>query len=613
MSESFAKAMEYIFQYRPEAPLIFSDALFWAFFLVVLGIYQLLYRRNFGRNLFLTLFSLFFYYKAGGIYFLLLIFSTWIDYYFGRAIYRSQVAWQRTSLLVGSLVVNLGLLSYFKYAYLFTDFINYLFGTDFQTIDYLALSANALFGSELDITQILLPVGISFYTFQTMSYSLDIYRRRLEPVRNILDFAFFVSFFPQLVAGPIVRASEFIPQIYQPYRLNNVQYQRAIFLILAGLTKKMLVSDYISINFVDRIFANPLAYTGLENLMGVYGYAIQIYCDFSGYTDIAIGIALLLGYQLPLNFNSPYKSESITDFWRRWHISLSSWLRDYLYISLGGNRGTSLFTYGSVPLIILIAHFAEAAPWVHLLFFGNVLLLWLAWRASGRNIWAYIGLHVLLVNVLYLFQLHLFYLATIWVLVFLFWFLVLARPAKAQALSTYLNLMLTMLLGGLWHGAHLKFIIWGGLHGAALALHKFWMELLGKSSWTSGALYRFLMQVLTFHFVCFCWIFFRANDVAIDENTSLSALQVVGQILHQIAYSFQGQLFFEIIGGYKTIFGIILLGFVVHWLPSLWKQHIATQFARLPDFAKALLITLLVLALYQAKSSDIQPFIYFQF
>src|SRR5690606_35141846 len=266
-----------------------------------------------------------------------------------------------------------------------------------------------------------LPIGISFFTFQSLSYTIDVYRKDLTPTRSLLDYAFFVSFFPLLVAGPIVRASYFLPQLQQPLLVTREAFGRGVFLILAGLVKKAVIADYISVNFVDRVFDNPALYSGLENLLAVYGYALQIYCDFSGYSDMAIGIALLLGFQFPnnFNFNSPYRSLSITEFWRRWHISLSTWLRDYLYISLGGNR-------------------------------------------RGR-------------------------------------------------LRTYLNQFITMVLGGLWHGASLRFLLWGAMHGVGLAVHKIWMSWtkntwLGRSSWAGS----FLSWILTFHFVCFTWIFFRA-------------------------------------------------------------------------------------------------------
>jgi D-alanyl-lipoteichoic acid acyltransferase DltB (MBOAT superfamily) len=272
-------------------------------------------------SIYLLVFSLFFYYKCGGIYFSLLIFSTLVDYGCGFGIFHAKSRWRKKFFLVLSMISNLGLLAFFKYSYYVVDLINQSFGTDFRAVNFLKVWSNELFSTNLDIFEIMLPVGISFYTFQTMSYSIDIYRNRLEPCKNIFDFAFFVSFFPQLVAGPIVRAADFIPQIRKPFFISKRTFAAAIFLIMAGLIKKVFISDYISINFVDRVFADPILYSGFMNLMAIYGYSIQIYCDFSGYSDMAIGLAALLGFRLPINFNSPYKADSITDFWRRWHIS----------------------------------------------------------------------------------------------------------------------------------------------------------------------------------------------------------------------------------------------------------------------------------------------------
>ena len=268
---------------------------------------------------------------------------------------------------------------------------------------------------------IFLPVGISFFTFQSLSYTLDVYRRELKPLSSLLDYAFYVSFFPQLVAGPIVRARDFVPQIRRPLFVSSEMFGQGIFFIVSGLFKKAVISDYISNQFCGTHFLTIRDFIRVwRNLFGVYGYALQIYCDFSGYSDMAIGLALLLGFHFPLNFNSPYKAESVTDFWHRWHISLSTWLRDYLYISLGGNR-------------------------------------------KGK-------------------------------------------------IRTYVNLMLTMLLGGLWHGASWNFIVWGGLHGAALAVHKYFRSVLGTSEKLPqfGGSGVFFAVVITFHFVCFLLDFFSA-------------------------------------------------------------------------------------------------------
>ena len=366
-------------------------------------------------------------------------------------------------------------------------------------------------GGQFTALDIFLPVGISFFTFQSLSYTIDVYRRDIKPLTNLLDYAFYVSFFPQLVAGPIVRARDFIPQIRKPLYVSQEMFGRGIFLIVAGLFKKAVISDYISINFVERIFDNTTLYSGIENLMGLYGYALQIYCDFSGYSDMAIGIALLLGFHFNLNFNSPYKSASITEFWRRWHISLSSWLRDYLYISLGGNR-------------------------------------------HGK-------------------------------------------------FRQYLNLIITMFLGGLWHGASWNFVLWGMFHGVALALHKAWMTIIGrKKGEESHGVRRFLGVIITFNFVCFCWIFFRNADIH-------NSMDMLGQIFT----TFRPQLFPQLLEGYWKVFALMLFGFLLHFAPDSWENAACRGVIRLPFVGKAVLMIALIYLVIQMKSSEIQPFIYFQF
>jgi D-alanyl-lipoteichoic acid acyltransferase DltB (MBOAT superfamily) len=460
--------------------------------------------------------SLFFYYKSGGYFFTLLIFSTIADFTLGQLIYQAKNGLRKKIFLTASIFINLLVLGYFKYAYFFTDIFNSIFNTNFQVVNYLALWTNHVAGTSFDISSIILPVGISFYTFQTISYTVDVYRKKVKPVKNIIDFGFYVSFFPQLVAGPIVRAAEFIPQLYQKYKLTKQEFGHAIFLILSGLLKKMLISDYISINYVDRIFDSPGSFTGFENLMAVYGYSIQIYCDFSGYTDIAIGVALLLGFRLPVNFNSPYKALNITDFWRRWHISLSSWLRDYLYIPLGGNR-------------------------------------------KGK-------------------------------------------------IRTYMNIMITMLLGGLWHGANMRFVIWGGLHGLGLVIHKLWMKTnLSLSKYyqmnsSKNILYRFISIFTTFHLVTFAWIFFRAQNMK-DAKT----------MIRQIITNFQAELVPVMVTSYYKIFAIIFLGLFLHWLPSSFKESYRGWFIKAPVVIKIMITLIVIFIIFQVKSAEIQPFIYFQF
>ncbi len=337
------------FLYDAKKPLIFNSKEFLVLFIVFYGLYILKRKSYYFRLIYVSLFSLYFYYKCSGNYFLLLIFSSVVDYYLALYIHNNQEKFKREWALLASMFINLGLLMYFKYTNFYIENINNLTGLNFSKLD------------------IFLPIGISFYTFQTMSYTIDVYRRQLKPANNFLEFLFFVSFFPQLVAGPIVRASQFIPQIMKRPKLSEYKLDKALLLIMGGLIKKVVISDYISVNFVDRVFETPNAYSAFDNLLATYGYTIQIYCDFSGYSDMAIGLALLMGFTLPPNFRSPYQSKSITEFWRRWHISLSTWLRDYLYISLGGNRKGQIRTYINLFLVMFFGGLWHGASWKYVL------------------------------------------------------------------------------------------------------------------------------------------------------------------------------------------------------------------------------------------------------
>ncbi|MBN8682678.1 MAG: MBOAT family protein [Chitinophagales bacterium] len=475
--------------YDKDAPLIFSSGLFIYLFLGFLLLYTALRRAHDARMIWTTLFSIYFYYKSSGFYFFLLLGSLIIDFVLSHLIYLTQNKLQRKLLLVLSLVVNLGMLAYFKYTNYGIELWNFFSGAHMASLD------------------IFLPVGISFFTFQSLSYTIDVYRNELKPQESFWEYSFFVTFFPQMVAGPIVRAADFLPQINQALMVTREQFGRGVFLITIGLFKKAVISDYISLNYVDRIFETPELYSGFENLIGVYGYALQIYCDFSGYSDMAIGIALLLGFTFPINFDSPYQSLSITEFWRRWHISLSTWLRDYLYIPLGGNR-------------------------------------------KGK-------------------------------------------------IRTYINLMITMLLGGLWHGAATRFIIWGGLHGGALAVERLWKSWFPTEP---GQLRKVLGGLWTFHFVCFCWIFFRASD-----------LDKVWAILGQIAFDFQPERFLPFLDGYAKVVFWMGLGYILHLLPKSTENWAVNRVTQLPFVFKVLLIFLMAVLVMQMKSAEVQPFIYFQF
>ncbi|NBL64486.1 MBOAT family protein [Flavobacterium sp. NST-5] len=535
------------FVYNPKEPLLFNTGLFLGMFLIFYFVYAFLRKTFYLRLVYVIFFSLFFYYKSSGIYFLLLILSSVVDYNLSGIIYREQRESWRKFYIVISVILNLGLLGYFKYT-------NFLIGT-----------YNDLFSGNLAFHDILLPVGISFYTFQSISYIIEIYRKEIVPTNNYVEYLFFVSFFPQLVAGPIVRAKDFLPQIYQKLNLTKDDVNNALFLIIGGLIKKTVISDYISINFVDRVFDSPMSYTAFENLMASYGYAIQIYCDFSGYSDMAIGVALLLGFKLPTNFRTPYQSASITEFWRRWHISLSTWLKDFLYISVGGNRSGSF------------AGFLFPA----LFFFG--LIVWGITYSATSHIPLIIAISSLVV----------------FALTFLL------SKNREKTMVTNVNLLTTMLLGGLWHGASLRFIIWGALHGIALAVHKIFLEFFpdSKEKTTGTKVWRVFSVLLTFHFVAFCWLFFRAKDFP-------TAMQVIENI-GNLTLDFNQWL--VIASGYKNVFMLMFIGFAWHFLPRSVTFAMKNTFDKTPLLGKAILLGFVYWIVYATATAGPQPFIYFQF
>ena len=328
--------IESVFSFDPNSPLLFTQFQFWAFFAIVFAVFALFRNKRLLRNTYLFFVSVLFYYKTSGLFFGLLLFVTCSDFLIAQLIYRVQARWQKRAFLILSVAIDLSILCYFKYAYFFADLVNTVCGTSFQVTNLLAAEGNRLLGQPFfSVDRIILPVGISFYTFQIISYTADVYRGLVKPVRNLFDFGFYVTFFPQLVAGPIVKASDFIPQLYRKYCLSRLQFGMAVFWILNGLLKKIILSDYLAVNFIDRVFDNPMLFSGFENLMALFAYSLQVYADFSGYTDIAIGLSLLMGFYLPRNFNSPYKAPNCSNFWKRWHISLSRWLQNYLYIPLG--------------------------------------------------------------------------------------------------------------------------------------------------------------------------------------------------------------------------------------------------------------------------------------
>jgi D-alanyl-lipoteichoic acid acyltransferase DltB (MBOAT superfamily) len=360
------KILQYLV-YDPQNPMLFNSGVFLFVFTVFIFIYALLYQNRTLRTLYVILFSLYFYYKASGWYLGILLLTVVVDYYIALFIYRtSKPIYKKLGLLV-SIFTSVGLLCYFKYTNFFLSNIFSLLGKPFEPLD------------------IFLPIGISFYTFQTLSYVIDIYRGRFKPSYNLLDYTFYMTYFPHLVAGPIVRAADFLPQIYHKIIIHKEGIYYGLALVIRGLIKKAIVADYIA-QYNDMVFGNPAGYSGFENLMAMYGYTLQIYCDFSGYSDMAIGLSQIMGFRLCENFRSPYLALNITDFWRRWHISLSSWLRDYIYIPLGGNRKGEIRQYLHLLATMLIGGLWHGASW-KFIFWGGMHGLGLAahklWQKFG--------------------------------------------------------------------------------------------------------------------------------------------------------------------------------------------------------------------------------------
>ncbi len=494
------------FLYSGNDPMFYTSLLFWIFFTAFLGIYSLVFSKMKIRNSYLLIISLFFYFKINGFYFLLLLFSCLLNYSSGVIIEKSR--WKKTVLGI-AVAVNLLFLGFYKYAIFITETVNQIVETHFRAINWFTYLQNEVAGKSDDIYSIILPIGISFYTFQAISYLVDVYRKQVTAVRNFFDFSFYLSFFPQLVAGPIVRASYFIPQLYRKYHLSRQEFSHSVYLILKGLFKKMVIADFLAVNFIDRVFDAPLSYSGLENLLALYSYAIQIYCDFSGYTDIAIGLALIFGFKIPVNFNAPYQATSLTDFWHRWHISLSLWLRDYLYIPLGGNR-------------------------------------------KGKP-------------------------------------------------RMYLNLLITMVLGGLWHGANLRFIIWGAIHGIALSIEKLFRQLVSFRK-KGSVMLRLISVFFIFQVVSFAWVFFR-----LESNDK------VKQFFYQLGNHFIPQTSLSDWAAYGNVLLVFGIGLLLIWTPFRIKEKIRGNFIASPIIFQILWSVVLLVLISLVSQSSMQPFIYFRF
>jgi alginate O-acetyltransferase complex protein AlgI len=472
--------------------VLFPTATFAIFFMLVLPLSWLLMPRGERWRPFIILASFVFYAGWDWRFCFLLAFSIAWNQVFAIALHNRRDERARKWLLASALTGNLGVLAYFKYYDFFVASTNNLFA--FVGVDV-----------PIETRSIVLPVGISFFTFMGIAYVVDVYRHDFEPV-GFGKFAAYLSFFPHLVAGPIVRPGELIPQLESPRDPRYVDTSRAFFLIGTGLFMKVVIANYLAANIVDEVFGAPDQHSSLEVLVGIYAYSVQIYADFFGYTNMAIGIALLLGFRFPQNFDAPYSATSITDFWRRWHMTLSRWLRDYLYIPLGGNRGGKLLTYR--------------------------------------------------------------------------------------------NLMLTMLIGGLWHGAGWTFVAWGAIHGSALCAERWWRERPGfvERPWTRGR--RAWHRFCTFQVVCFAWIFFRSDSFA-------DAWDLIERL-----FTAWGEPSPLVTGGVLTA---IAVGVGSQYLPHRLPLVIMARFSRLPVPAQAAVLSLALLVTHAMGPEGVAPFIYFQF
>ena len=599
-----------LFSFDQAHPLLFTQFYFWAFFALVFAVFSLFHSKALLRNGYLFACSLFFYYKTSGVFLALLVFVIVYNFFAAKGLGKLKSNKARSALTAVSVVVDLGILAYFKYAYFLTDFVNSLLGTSFEVHDVLGELLNSLTGADIfRVDAIILPVGISFFTFQAVSYMVDVKREKIAPVENFLDFGFYLSFFPQLVAGPIVRAVEFVQQLHKPYNLSRRWFGIAIFWIMNGLVKKLILADYLAVNFADRVFENPLLYSGFENLSALFCYSLQVYADFSGYTDIATGVAMLFGFYLPQNFNSPYKAVNTQQFWRRWHMTLSRWLRDYLYIPLGGNRNASAGTYIIIAAVAVFGSFLSGSWWVA---FGVALL------AAGIGLWAW------------------------------------KKPGDRKLITTNINSMNTMLLGGLWHGASWNFMIWGGLNGIGMVIYKIWTKrsmggklliiglttaLCGTLSFTLhypvwnmffvwtliilvGTLVEWIFKIKkttawdifqTFVFITFTRLFFRSGSNLDPALANEEAWNTAKNMVNQIGGPWDLSLIPDMAAAHWTVLLLFVAGMIIHWLPERFKRWYRLNFALMPLGVMAVVVVLIIVFIYQFITADLQSFIYFQF
>ncbi len=539
-------------------PLMLNQLDFWLFFLLVMALFSFLHKNKLVRSIFLTAISLFFYYKTSGLSVIILGTSLLFNFFTGRQIAKSTSAIGSKTFLVIGIALNLLILGYFKYAYFFTESFNEMFHTNYEVFNIMAQfkSGFSTAGNSI-VEKIVVPFGVSFFTFSSISYIVDVYRKEVQPFKNFFDYSFFVSFFPHIAMGPIARAKDFIPQINAPYSLDKEGFSWAIAQIVKGLVKKLILADFVMVHFVDLVVDHPENYPGFVSIVAMWGYSLQIYGDFSGYIDIARGVSKLMGFNLSKNFNSPYKSTSVADFWRRWHISLGSWFRDYLYIPLGGNKTGGVGSFVGITIIFIFLIFIT--QWYELIF-------------------VYVGLMAI------------------------YGIIVLLIPKLKIYIYRDLNLLITMVVGGLWHNPHQNFVIWGALNGIGLVLYNHWRKVspYEKSNWL---VVHFWKIFITFNFITFTRLWFRLKG----EEKPIEMLNHITQ-----KFNFSWEAFSQMCTIFMPALIIMVIGYIIHWLPEKTKNYTLSTFTKIPAPLQVIVVSLIIFLTYQLMSEGTKP-IYFSY
>lgn len=542
-------------QYDPNNPLLLNQLDFWLFFLVVMILFSFLHKNKLVRSLFLTVVSLFFYYKTSGLSVIILGISLVFNFLIADGIFAAQSNLRKKTVLTFGVLFNLLILGYFKYAFFFTESFNEMFHTDYEVFNLMAQWKNGFSNSGGSIVEkIIVPAGVSFFTFTSIGYIVDVYRKEVKPFRYFFDYTFFISYFPHIVMGPIARANDFITQLEgdSTYKMDKSDLSWAVFQIVKGLVKKLLIADYIATHFVDKVVDHPEAYPGYVSIIAMWGYSLQIYGDFSGYIDIARGVSRLMGFNLRQNFNSPYKSVSLADFWRRWHMTLGAWWRDYLYIPLGGNKTGGIGSYVGISVIFVFLIFIT--QWYELIFvYGACIAIYL------------IGILII--------------------------------PNFKKYVHRDLNLLITMIVGGLWHNPDQNFVIWGAMNGVGLVIYNHWKKIspYEKSSWW---IVHFWKIFITFNFITFTRLWFRLKG---DDKP----MEMLNHIKDN--FNFSPESFQQICTIFMPALIIMVIGFIIHWLPEKVKDGCQNAFTALPIPLQTIVVALTIFLTYQLMSEVSKP------